>query len=694
MDFGFLTPILASEGGKVVMEGFASWAAWIILFAPLLVAFLVTCVPPIRKHSNVAAGLAIGSIALGLMLTIFVYFIPALQHQGTTYQHIVEWITVDGAPLITFGTRMDALAITMTLVVTGVGLAIFVYAIGYMKGDPSMGRFFGKFALFAFSMLGIVMSPNFFQTFIFWELVGVSSYLLIGYYWKKNSAGEAAKKAFMTNRVGDFGFLLGILMVWTAVGALGSDLGTEIGRDVYGAFDFIVIENAIQHFGGIVGGGVDGLFQGGVAIAAIAAALVFCGAMGKSAQFPLHVWLPDAMEGPTPVSALMHAATMVAAGIYMVIRCSFLFAYASWAPTLICWLGAITAFIAASMAITQNDIKKVLAYSTLSQLGYMTMALGAGAYTAAMFHLTTHAFFKALLFLCAGSVIHGCHHEQDMTHMGGLRSKMRSTWRTWLIGTIALTALVPIAGWWSKDEILGATSHTHMVWGAPFLLGVGVLVAGMTAFYMFRATFMTFFGEYRGHHPAHESPKVMTLPLWALAGFSLFVGFVGIPTGTLGPWQDNLFENWLHHWHVGEEAVMVWPLAIISTLVAWGGFALAKAIYGKSPAIDPLPARLGGLWTTWSRLYYIDDFYLWLVKKVQQGIAKACWFFERWILIQGVINNISQSVRVTGDRVRRVQGGRLGGYVTSFLLGAVIIGLLVLLEVGLHAGGHAAAGGK
>ncbi|MDJ0521048.1 MAG: NADH-quinone oxidoreductase subunit L [Planctomycetota bacterium] len=680
MDGAFLTFLAAKGEPTLINTGFASWAAWVILFAPLLVAFLVTAVPAIRKANGLAAALSISSVGLGLVLTLFVYFFPMLQAGDNVYEHIVSWVAIGDSPLITFGTRMDALAVTMTLVVTGVGFAIFVYALGYMKGDESMGRFYGKFALFVFSMLGIVMSPNFFQTFIFWELVGVSSYLLIGYYWRKHSAGEAAKKAFMTNRVGDFGFLLGILMVWAAVG----DATGAFGQDVYSAFDFTVIERAVQTLGAST------LFWDSIGYAAIAAALVFCGAMGKSAQFPLHVWLPDAMEGPTPVSALMHAATMVAAGVYMIIRCNFIIAYAEWAPTLICWLGGITAFIAASMAITQNDIKKVLAYSTLSQLGYMTMALGAGAYTAAMFHLTTHAFFKALLFLCAGSVIHGCHHEQDMRHMGGLKSKMPTTYKTWFVGTIALTALLPIAGWWSKDEILGATRITDMVWGSEILLALGVLVAGMTAFYMWRATYMTFGGEYRGHAKPHESPKVMTMPLVALAFFSLFIGFIGIPDGTFGAGtKTNWFEGWLHHWHVGPYAKMVWPLAIIATGVALVGFLIARKIYRNAGGNDPLPAKLGGIWRLWDNLYYVDNFYLWLVKKVQQGVAKVFWFFERWILIQAVINGLSQTVRISGDRVRRVQSGRLGNYVTSFLLGAAVVGLLVLLQVGL-----ASAGGK
>ena len=673
-------PVLAAEHAvTVVNSGFAAWASWVILFAPLLVAFLVACVPAIRRNGTVAAGLAIASVVLGLFLTLFIYLIPSFGHP-TVWEAIVPWVEIDGSTLISFGARMDALALCMTLVVTGVGSAIFIYALGYMHGDESMGRFYGKFALFVFSMLGIVISPNFFQTFIFWELVGASSYLLIGYYWKKDSAGQAAKKAFMTNRVGDFGFLLGILIVWGAVGA-----HLEVfDPHGFGAFDFTVIQAAIQ--------GMDTtVLYGSMATAALAAALIFCGAMGKSAQFPLHVWLPDAMEGPTPVSALMHAATMVAAGIYMIVRSNFVVYGMEWAPTLIAWLGGITALIAASMAITQRDIKKVLAYSTLSQLGYMTMALGAGAYTAAMFHLTTHAFFKALLFLCAGSVIHGCHHEQDMRHMGGLRKIMPSTYKTWLIGTVALTALVPIAGWWSKDEILGATLDTHHVAGSGFLLFLGVVVAGMTAFYMWRATYMTFAGEYRGHHEAHESPKVMTGPLWGLALFSIVIGFIGIPEiSPLGVSGANWFEGWLHHWHVGDAAVMHIGLALGSTAVAWFGFFAARAIYRTSAGKDPLPERLGGIWTLWNRLYYIDDFYRWLVDVVQQGIAKGAWFVERWVLIQGVINNLSQSVRVSGDRIRRVQAGRLGGYVTSFVLGAAIVGLLVLLQVGMAS----AAGGK
>jgi NADH-quinone oxidoreductase subunit L len=644
--------------------GFDS-VAWVILFAPLAAAIAITLVPALRARGTLAALLSIGSVALGLVLTVGVYFVPALLEGGhfAAREGIVEWIRA-GDVSIGFGTRMDALALTMTLVVTGVGLAIFVYGLGYMHGDPSIGRFYAKFALFVFSMLGIVLSPNFFQTFVFWELVGASSYFLIGYYWTKHSAGEAAKKAFLTNRVGDFGFLLGILMVWSAVGH---------ATGVY-TFDFDAIRAAVTSEGG-----ADALF-GSVALAALAAALVFCGAMGKSAQFPLHVWLPDAMEGPTPVSALMHAATMVAAGVYMVIRCFFVFEDTAWAPTLVAWLGGITAFTAATMALVQSDIKKVLAYSTLSQLGYMTMALGAGAYTAAMFHLTTHAFFKALLFLCAGSVIHGCHHEQDMFKMGGLRKVMPATWRTWAIGTLALCGIFPLAGFWSKDEILGSMLHADRVGGHGILFLVGLVTAGLTAFYMARATVLTFFGRYRGHAHPHESPKVMTVPLWVLAVFAVTIGFVGIPGA------GNRFEHFLESWNVLGESEFHLNVAALSTVVALAGLVWGFRIYRRAEGADPLPARLGPVWTLWSRLYFVDDVYLWLVRRVQQGLAGLAWLFERWVIIQAFVNGISRAVRVAGDRLRRVETGRASGYVTSFVLGAVVVAAFVLLAVAASRG--------
>jgi len=672
---------LASAATAAVQDGFT---AWIILFAPLCVAVIVACVPAIRKRPLVAASLSIAAIGLGAALTITTYFLPALAGHGETLEKIVTWVRIpygDGKGLeIGFGTRMDPLAIVMMLVVTVVGLAIHVYSLGYMHGDPSMGRFYGKLSLFVFSMLGIVVSPNFVQTFIYWELVGVSSYLLIGYYWTKDSAGEAAKKAFMTNRVGDFGFLLGILIVW----------------QLSGSFDFAEIATKLR-----TGDGYDAALLGGTF--SLGAALVFCGAMGKSAQFPLHVWLPDAMEGPTPVSALMHAATMVAAGIYMIARCFFLFEGTTWAPTVIAWLGGITALMAATIAITQRDIKKILAYSTLSQLGYMTLALGAGAYTGAMFHLTTHAFFKALLFLGAGSVIHAVH-SQDIFDMGGLRKFMPSTWRTFLLGTLALCGIFPFAGFWSKDEILSALAHADHLPGHMVLYGVGTLVAGLTSFYMGRALFVTFLGDYRGPksagdhghggghghgdahaaHEPHESPAVMTLPLWFLAVFAVMIGFVGVP-GNVGAslGLSNRFEHflaaWTRHGHEGEFHLNV---ALVSTVVAVAGLVLAWRVYRtpQARAEDPLPARLGSLHRIWRNLYYVDAFYAFLVGTVQQGIAWVCWRFERNVIIGAVVNGTSQGARLLGDRLRRVQSGRLSSYVTWTLLGAVAVAVAVLLR--------------
>jgi NADH-quinone oxidoreductase subunit L len=365
---------------------------------------------------------------------------------------------------------------------------------------------------------------------------------------------------------------------------------------------------------------------------------------------------------------------------------------------MVAWLGGITAFMAATIAITQRDIKKILAYSTLSQLGYMTLALGAGAYTGAMFHLTTHAFFKALLFLGAGSVIHACH-TQDIFEMGGLRRVMPSTWRTFLLGTLALCGIFPFAGFWSKDEILGAVLHADRIPGHLFLYGIGTLVAGMTSFYMGRALVVTFLGEHRGakaaadahghgghgdahaHHGPHESPRVMTWPLWFLAFFAVVIGFVGVPGNLGGSFGlTNRFETFLDAWTTHEGVFHV-NVALISTVVAVAGLLLAFRTY-RSPAArseDPLPARLGGLHALWRNLYYVDAFYLFLVKRVQQGIAWACWIFERRGIIGGAVNGTSQGTRLLGDRVRRVQAGHLSSYVSWILLGTVAVAVAVLL---------------
>src|SRR5215469_12370574 len=436
---------------------------WLVLFMPLAAAIFITLFT--LHFRNISSFISIGAILAGFILTIV--FInangwqPAAGHanggQAAIGESICHWLPVDGLN-IDFGLKLDPLSLMMMLIVTGVGGAIHVYSRGYMDEDNGMARFFAKLSLFTFSMLGIVMANNFIQMFIFWELVGVSSYLLIGFWFEKPSAGDAAKKAFIVNRLGDFGFLLGILMVWAILGSL----------------NFSVLQS-----------------QGAAALGAsatIAGLLVFCGAVGKSAQFPLHVWLPDAMEGPTPVSALIHAATMVAAGVYMLCRILFLLNPA--ALEVIAYIGGFTALLSALIAVQQDDIKRIIAYSTLSQLGYMVMAVGLNGPTPAMFHLTTHAFFKALLFLSAGSAIIGMHHEQDIWKMGNLRKKMPITCWTFLIGSLALSGMPIFAGFYSKDSIFAQAldQKNYVLWG------VAVLVAGLTTFYIFRLFFVVFFG--------------------------------------------------------------------------------------------------------------------------------------------------------------------------------------------------------
>ena len=484
---------------------------WIVLFLPLASAAIITL---FTRHSpRLSAGISIGAVALAFLFSLALLVSLPLEKGGVDLR--LSWMDV-GNLQADLGIRLDALSLMMLLVVTGVGTAIHFYSFGYMKEDPGFYRFFASLSLFMFSMLGIVLANNFLQMFIFWELVGVSSYLLIGFWFEKPSAADACKKAFLSNRLGDFGFIIGILMVWAAVGHLRFDL----------------IEQKLLTNPGVLGN-----------LAGVAGLLIFCGAMGKSAQFPLHVWLPDAMEGPTPVSALIHAATMVAAGVYMLCRVFFLFQLpGAWpqalsflnglsAADIIAWVGGFTALLAALMAVQQDDIKRILAYSTLSQLGYMVMAVGAGGPTASMYHLTTHAFFKALLFLGAGSVIHSLHHEQDIWKMGGLRKSMPVTFWTFLIGTLALCGVPPFSGFYSKDAILASVFHGH-----PVLFGLAVVVACLTAFYMSRLFFVAFLGKPRSDSASHaqESPKVMIYPLMVLAVPSVVAGFFGL---------DGIFER-------------------------------------------------------------------------------------------------------------------------------------------------------
>src|SRR5713101_2934544 len=439
--------------------------AWIILLLPLAAAVGITLFT--QRDGKFSAQLSISAVVFAFVISLglFVLLQESLRLTNHADAAAFEWLSLGPDLKLEIGLRLDRLSLLMLIIVTGVGGAIHIYSYGYMRADPSVARYFAGLSLFTFSMLGIVLANNFVMLFIFWELVGLSSYLLIGFWYERASAADACKKAFLTNRLGDFGFLLGILMIW----------------GLSGHVNFLELESW-------VGKHPDGFG----ALASVAGLLIFCGAMGKSAQFPLHVWLPDAMEGPTPVSALIHAATMVAAGVYMLCRVFFLLNLAgSHALDVIAWIGGITALLTAVIAVQQNDIKRILAYSTLSQLGYMVMAVGLRGPTEAMFHLTTHAFFKALLFLGAGSVIIALHHEQDIWKMGALRKNMPVTFWTFLAGTLALAGVWPFSGFFSKDSILAQAAAQHN-YG---LFALGAAVAVLTAFYMSRLVLVVFYGS-------------------------------------------------------------------------------------------------------------------------------------------------------------------------------------------------------
>jgi len=611
---------------------------WLILFLPLLSAAVITLFT--LRSKTVSSLISIGAVAAGFVMTLVFINANGFQFSGETTRN---WLTI-GNLSMDFGLKLDALSLMMLLVVTGVGGAIHIYSFGYMHEDRSMARFFAELSLFTFSMLGIVLANNFLMMFIFWELVGVSSYLLIGFWFEKPSAGDAAKKAFITNRLGDFGFLAGILMVWGLVGSL----------------SFSTLQTTLAANPALLG-----------ASATLAGLLIFCGAMGKSAQFPLHVWLPDAMEGPTPVSALIHAATMVAAGVYMLCRTLFLFNAESL--HVIAYIGGFTALLAALMAVQQNDIKRIIAYSTLSQLGYMVMTVGLNGPTPAMFHLTTHAFFKALLFLAAGSVILGMHHEQDIWQMGNLRKKMPITFATFTLGTLALCGVPPFSGFYSKDAILAQALEQK----SYLLFGVGVFVAALTTFYTFRLFFVVFFGKEKSKAAAHahESPLVMTLPLVALAIFSFAGGFIGI-------WNNYGSQFFASHEQLSvlqqalEPLHNLFPMLCGLGAVAVGWF-LAYSLYHNA-ATDPLPAKLGGLATAMKNKFYFDELYEATFIRAHDFLAAVADWIDRWILEGAIIGAIRGGTDLSGRALRLVQTGNLQTYAFLFVLGVALLLYFVL----------------
>lgn len=584
---------------------------WIVLFTPLVSATIILLFT--RRFKSLSAGISIAAV-----LTSFIGSCLLFAGPDSIGEHRYLWLsagTFEGV----LGLTIDELSKLMLLIVTGIGAAIHIYSLGYMKTDKGKSRYFAGLSLFIFSMLGIVLADNFLMMFLFWELVGVSSYVLIGHWFDKPSAAEASKKAFITNRIGDFGFLLGILFLWAGLGSL----------------NFVELEKTITS------GGLSPVFL------TTGALLIFCGAVGKSAQFPLHVWLPDAMEGPTPVSALIHAATMVAAGVYMLSRSFFLIEASPTAQTVIAFVGIGTALFAALMATQQDDVKRILAYSTLSQLGYMVAAIGVAAAGAAMFHLSTHACFKALLFLGSGSLIYACHHEQDIWKMGGLKNKMPITFLTFLIGTLALIGVPFLSGFYSKDAILVAAYHHN----AP-VFWIGIVTAFLTAYYMTRLGVIVFFGKPLSDHAkkAQESPLVMTLPLIFLAILSVIAGY---------GWFIGRFLH-IEHGHVPAIVLISAFTALIS------GVALGIILYRgkeKDPIVIPLLRNK----------FYIDELYSWIIRNVQGTICATADFFDRWILDAVIIRGTAGLVWSTGYMLRFFQTGNIQAYAFVFGVGVVAI---------------------
>jgi NADH-quinone oxidoreductase subunit L len=619
---------------------------WAILFLPLLSAVVIALFT--QRNRTVSAALSIAAIVTAFILSVIVT-IGTGSHPVESTNLSFEWLGV-GDFVVEFGLTLDSLSKIMLLVVTGVGSAIHIYSWGYMHEDRAVSRYFASLSLFTFSMLGIVLSNNLLQMFIFWELVGVSSYLLIGFWYERPSAADAAKKAFITNRLGDFGFLLGIILVWSLLGGLNfAYLQEEIAQNPHGLG----------------------------AMATIAGLLIFCGAVGKSAQFPLHVWLPDAMEGPTPVSALIHAATMVAAGVYMLCRVFFLLDLpGSYALEVIGWVGAFTSLLAALIAVQQNDIKRILAYSTLSQLGLMVMAVGAHAPIAAMYHLTTHAFFKALLFLGAGSVIHALHHEQDIWKMGALTKKMPVTFWTFLIGTLALSGMPPLSGFYSKDEIL-AGAYQHNIG----LFIVGTIVAVLTTFYMFRLLFVAFLGEAKSDAAkhAHESPKVMTMPLQFLAVLSVVGGFIGINyfVSHAFPATEGHHFSWIEQFTAPFAHAPIAAMFGIFAVVI--GISAAYATYARVN-YDPLSQNLGALASAMRNRFYFDEIYARLISVTHEALAEFANLFDRWIIAGLLVRGAHGTTELFGRALRLVQTGNLQTYAFLFAIGVAFVLYFVLFR--------------
>ncbi len=626
-------------------------ALWAIYLAPFASAAVIAAV--LRGRPLAAGRLTIAAVGLTWLLSLWA-LASALEHDGEPLQLAAHsWFAAGGFEM-EVGLHLDGLTAVMLVVVTSVALLVQVYSTGYMHGDPGYSRYFAYMSLFTGSMLGLVLASNLVQLFVHWELVGLCSYLLIGFWFDRPAAAAAAKKAFIVTRFGDLGFLLAVLLI-----------GTKAGL-----FDIQAI-NELAHSGALGGAVLTGFTLG-----------LLAGAVGKSAQFPLHIWLPDAMEGPTPVSALIHAATMVAAGVYLLAR---FFPSLDAAPaevaTLVAYTGGLTALLAATMGVVATDIKRVLAYSTISQLGYMVMALGVGGYVAAVFHLFTHAFFKALLFLGSGSVNHATG-TFDMRLMGGLSRAMPVTFATFVVGSLSLAGVFPLAGFWSKDEIL-LDAWIHHEW---VLFAIGVGVAALTALYMFRAIFLTFLGEYaggggeRGGHAGapHESPVSMWVPLVLLAVPAVTIGWLNVGGG-FGAFVEGALPEDMRHFEFDIHPVVL----VSSTLAALGGIGAAAAIYlYRSPPPERLRAAFGPLAGLVERKYYLDELAETVVVRwvLNGGIGRAAAAADR-VVVDGCVNGVGRLSLAAGDAVRRAETGQLQAY-TSMLLAGVVVASVLLFVFG------------
>jgi NADH-quinone oxidoreductase subunit L len=615
----------------------------------------------------VAVPAIIATWLIGMYVVYQALFMGAFGEEGLHFT-LYQWVPA-GSFAIDFNLAVDALTAVLLIVVTTVGMLVHVYSIGYMAHDPGRWRFFAYLNLFMLSMLLLVLADNFLLLFAAWELVGLCSYLLIGFWYSRRSAALAAKKAFIVNRVGDFGFALGIAAVWTTVGTLNFP---EVFERLPAALH---------------GGVIEPWMMTGIAL------LLFMGAMGKSAQFPLHVWLPDAMEGPTPVSALIHAATMVNAGVYFVARANPIFAEAPAAMTFVAAIGIFTAILAASIAFTQRDIKRVLAYSTLSQLGYMFAGLGVGAFASAIFHLMTHGFFKGLLFLGSGSVIHAVHEEQDMNRMGGLWRRIPITHWTMLIGSIAIAGIPPLAGFFSKDEILGAAFKN----GFALVWLIGVVVAVMTGLYMFRLMGKTFYGEsHVDPHVApkvHESPRSMTVPLILLAIPSALLGIaIGWPpeSGLLHQWLSPIFEG--AHQTLGlheapfEFAGVDGTLLIVGAAAGAIGVALGIWFFGlfgmteRRVTVERLTNAFRSFYNASFNKWWFDELNDWIFVRFGGAVARALWWFDVRV-VDGTVNGIATLTQSTGRGIRQIQTGHVQNYALGIAAGLLVIAVTYLFVV-------------